>query len=80
VGVLLVATVQDRLYGVVALGLLAVFTAVSMTLLSTGFGLGLSARPVRRSFSQVAPALGVASLAFGIWYALGALELAPYVF
>ena len=80
VGVLLVATVQDRLYGVVALGLLAAFTAVSMTLLSTGFGLGLSARPVRRSFAQIAPAVGVASLAFGVWYALGALELAPYVF
>ena len=51
-----------------------------MTLLSTGFGLGLSARPVRRRSRVSRPALGVASLAFGVWYALGALELAPYVF
>ena len=80
VGVLLVATVQDRVYGVVALALLAVFTAVSMTLLSTGFGLGLAAQPVRRSFSRVAPALGVASLGFGVWYALAALSVAPYYF
>jgi ABC-type nickel/cobalt efflux system permease component RcnA len=80
VGVLLVATVQHRVYGVIALGLLAVFTAVSMTLLSTGLGLGLNARLVRRSFARVAPGLGVASLAFGVWYALAALSVAPYYF
>jgi hypothetical protein len=35
---------------------------------------------VRRSFQRVAPVLGVGSLAFGVWYALGALSLAPYYF
>jgi hypothetical protein len=49
-----------------------------MALLSTGFGLTLSSAPVRRSFNRLAPALGVASLVFGIWYALGALEVTPY--
>jgi hypothetical protein len=35
---------------------------------------------VLRRFVTVAPALGVLSLAFGAWYALGALEAVPYVF
>ena len=80
VGVLLLAAIDDRGYAVVGLALLAAFTAVSMTLLSTGFGLTLSSAPVRRSFHRLAPVLGMASLAFGVWYALGALEVAPYVF
>jgi hypothetical protein len=47
-----------------------------MALLSGGFGRTLAGRPLGR----IAPALGVASLAFGVWYTLGALHLAPYVF
>jgi ABC-type nickel/cobalt efflux system permease component RcnA len=80
VGILLVAAIESHVYAVVALGLLAVFTAVSMTILSTGFGLTLTRAPVRRSFARIAPVLGVASLAFGVWYSLGALSLAPYYF
>ena len=76
VGVLLVASIEDTVYGVIALGLLAAFTAVSMALLSTGFGAGLTRLPMAR----LAPALGATSLVFGIWYALGALSLAPYYF
>ena len=76
VGVLLVATISDTAYSVIALALLAAFTAVSMALLSTGFGAGLLRLPMAR----LAPVLGLTSLAFGIWYALGALSLAPYVF
>ena len=41
---------------------------------------GLEAAPVRGSFHRIAPALGVSSMAFGVWYALGALSLAPYYF
>jgi hypothetical protein len=42
---------------------------------------GSRSRPrVRRSFARLAPALGVISLAFGVWYALGAQSLVPYVF
>jgi predicted transporter len=80
VGILLLATIHDRAVAVIALALFAFFTAVSMALLSTGFGLTLSREPVRRSFDRVAPALGAASLLFGVWYALGALAIAPYVF
>jgi high-affinity nickel permease len=80
VGVLLLAAIHDRLLAVVALAIFAFFTAVSMALVSTGWGLALQRRAVRRSFSRLAPALGLASLAFGTWYALGALQLAPYVF
>ncbi|MFL5931029.1 MAG: hypothetical protein ACJ75P_07220 [Gaiellaceae bacterium] len=74
VGVLLVASIESTVYGVVALGLLAAFTAISMALLSTGFGAGLTRLPLVR----LAPALGALSLAFGLWYSLGALSLAPY--
>jgi len=49
-----------------------------MAALSTGFGLALASAPVRRSFQLLAPALGAASLAFGVWYALGAQGLVPY--
>jgi ABC-type nickel/cobalt efflux system permease component RcnA len=77
VGVLLLAAIHDRLVAVVALALFAFCTAVSMALLSTGFGLTLSSDRAWRSFSRIAPAFGAASLLFGLWYALGALHLAP---
>jgi high-affinity nickel permease len=80
VGILLLATIDSHVIAVVALALFAFFTAVSMALLSTGFGLTLSSAPVRRSFNRLAPALGATSLLFGIWYALGALAITPYYF
>jgi ABC-type nickel/cobalt efflux system permease component RcnA len=78
VGVLLLATVDDRALAAGALGILAVFTAVSMTLVTSGLGLTLATRPMRALFPRTAPALAFVSLAFGTWYALAALELAPY--
>ena len=33
---------------------------------------------VAGTLQRLAPALAVASLSFGVWYALGALEDAPY--
>lgn len=80
VGVLLLASIQSPALAVGALVLLAVLTAVSMTVLSTGFGSLLMARPARAVFSGVAPALGTASLAFGVWYATAAWSVAPYPF
>ena len=80
VGVLLLATIRSHALAVASLGLFAFFTAVSMALLSTGFGLTLSSARARRSVHRLAPALGSASLVFGVWYALGALHVAPYVF
>jgi high-affinity nickel permease len=80
VGVLLLASVESRVVAVVSLLLLAVFTAVSMTLLSSGFGLILVARPVRAALAGLAPVLGAVSLAFGLWYAAAAWSAAPYPF
>ena len=80
VGVLLLASIHSRAVAVAALALFAFCTAISMALLSTGFGLTLSSAPARRFFARLAPVLGVASLLFGVWYALGALSLAPYYF
>jgi hypothetical protein len=78
VGVLLLAGIPDHVEAVVALGLFAAFTAVSMALASTSFGWVLSRGAVQRSFVAVAPALATLSLAFGVWYALGAVQAVPY--
>jgi High-affinity nickel-transport protein len=80
VGVLLLASIPDHVEAVAALGLFAAFTAVSMSLASTSFGWVLSRGAVQRSFVSVAPALGALSLAFGVWYSLGAVQAVPYVF
>jgi cytochrome c biogenesis protein CcdA len=80
VGLLLLAAIHDHVLAVTALGLFAACTALSMAVLSTGFGFTLGARRVRSAFHSIAPALGTASLAFGVWYALGAQGVVPYVF
>ncbi len=79
VGVLLLAAIHDHAVALGALALFAFFTAVSMAALSTGLGMTLGSTVVRRSFARIAPVLGVASLLFGLWYALGAQGLAPYL-
>jgi high-affinity nickel permease len=79
VGLLLLATIRSHTLAIASLGVFAICTALSMTLLSTGFGVALSSGAVRRSFDRVAPVLGVASLAFGVWYALGAQGIVPYM-
>ena len=76
VGILLVSTIDSRPLALTGLAILAAFTAVSMTVLTTGFGLTLASRPLGR----FAPALGLASLTFGLWYALGAQGMLPYYF
>jgi hypothetical protein len=78
VGILLVASIESQLLGVISLGALAIFTGRSTTILSTGFGAALATRPLRSSLTAVAPGLGVASFAFAIWYAAAAWTLAPY--
>jgi high-affinity nickel permease len=72
VTVLLLATVPDRASAAIALVLFASGTAVSMALLSSGFGFALTRDAVVRRFGRVAPGLAVFSLAFGAWYAAGA--------
>jgi ABC-type nickel/cobalt efflux system permease component RcnA len=80
VGILLVSSIESQLLGVISLAVLAIFTGVSMTVLSTGFGAALASRPLRSSLAAVAPGLGVASLAFAVWYGAAAWALAPYPF
>jgi len=79
VGLLLLAAIDDRRVAIAALAVFAFCTAVSMALLSTGFGLALASSPARRRSQRLAPALGIVSLLFGVWYALGAQGLVSYV-
>jgi high-affinity nickel permease len=78
VGVLLLASIHDRAVAVAALAVFALFTALSMTLVSTAVGATLGHAAEHRRLGATAPALGVVAVGFGIWYALGALSLAPY--
>lgn len=80
VGILLVASIESTAMSVASLILLALFTAVSMTMLSGGFGRTLVSRPLSSAFGSFAPALGTTSLAFGVWYATSAWSLTPYPF
>jgi len=78
VGVLLLASIHDHVVAAAALVVFAVCTALSMAALSTGLGFTLGRGRVRAVFPALAPVLGLLSLSFGVWYALGALNLAPY--
>jgi hypothetical protein len=78
VGVLVVASIPTTELAVTSLALLAIFTTISMSVLSSGFGLMLASRPARAVFGAAAPALGATSLAFGIWYATAAWSFVPY--
>src|SRR5437868_3562218 len=63
-----------------SVGVMIALLALWMAALSTGWGMMLATSPGRGSLSRFAPILGCASLAFGVWYALAALSLAPYYF
>jgi high-affinity nickel permease len=80
VGVLLLAAVPSRTLALCALLVLAIFTAVSMTIVTTGFGTVLSVDRVGGTLATTVPVLAVSSLAFGLWYAAAAWSLAPYPF
>jgi ABC-type nickel/cobalt efflux system permease component RcnA len=77
---LLLSTISNQAEAAGALLIFAAGTAVSMAFLSTAFGLTIAGGPIGRNFERVAPVLGVLSMAFGVWYALGALEIATYPF
>jgi hypothetical protein len=80
VSVLVLASVGSTGLAIMSLALLAGFTVVSMSVVSSGFGWMLASRPAGASLGAVAPALGAASLLFGVWYATAAWSLAPYPF
>jgi ABC-type nickel/cobalt efflux system permease component RcnA len=78
VAVLLLATIPDRGQAVAGLAVLAGGTALSMAVLSSALGYAITRGPVRRRMLAVAPAMGVLTLAFGCWYALGAVGAVQY--
>ena len=78
VGVLILAAIPSTTVACAALVVLALFTAVSMTIVTTGFGITLSSTRVASAFNGVAPFLGVTSLAFGLWYAVAAWGVVAY--
>ena len=77
---LLLSTISNKAQATGELLLFAAGTAVSMALLSTAFGLVIAGGPIARNFERVAPVLGILSMAFGVWYALGALGVVVYPF
>jgi len=79
VGILLLAGIPDRPVAIGALMVFAACTALSMAIASTTFGYTLSRGAVVARFATVAPELGGLSLAFGAWYALGAVHAVPYM-
>jgi ABC-type nickel/cobalt efflux system permease component RcnA len=72
-GVLLVGSMTGRLHGSVALLLFAGATALSMALVSAGFGYALARGAVRNRLADLVPLLAASSLLFGVWYSVGAL-------
>lgn len=74
VGLLVVGAAASRTLGVLALLLFAAGTAVSMALVSAAFGYVLARGPLSRLVGPLMPVVGVASLAFGVWYAAGAVR------
>ncbi len=78
VGVLILAAIPSTGLACAALLVLALFTAVSMTVVTTGFGITLGSPRVANAFNGVAPVIGATSLAFGAWYALAAWGLVVY--
>jgi hypothetical protein len=79
IGILLLAAIPGHVAALAALVLFALCTALSMAAASTTFGFVLTREAVARRYLAVAPALGVLSLAFGVWYGLGAVAAVPYM-
>jgi ABC-type nickel/cobalt efflux system permease component RcnA len=78
VGVLLLAGIPHTAEAALGLALFAAAAALSMAALSSGFGYALTRGPLLRRTLALAPGLGAGTLAFGLWYALGAAGALPY--
>ena len=76
-GILLVGATARGAPAVLALGLFAAATAGSMALVSAAFGSALARGTLARRLEGLIPAMGTASLVFGLWYAAAALHAAP---
>ena len=75
VGILLMASVADRVNAVAGLLLFAAATTGSMALVSAVVGYGLVRGPIAPRLERIIPPLGAASFAFGVWYAIQALPM-----
>jgi ABC-type nickel/cobalt efflux system permease component RcnA len=75
---LLLSTIPNLAQATGALLIFAAGTAVSMSLLSTAFGIAIARGPIGRNFERLVPALGALGIAFGAWYMLGALGVVAY--
>jgi ABC-type nickel/cobalt efflux system permease component RcnA len=73
VGLLVLGAAANPTLGVLALLLFAAGTAMSMALVSVALGYALARGPLSRLVGPMVPAVGLASLAFGVWYAAGAM-------
>jgi len=71
-GVLLVAAASTPAIGTLALLVFAGGTALSMGVVSAIVGHGLTTGTIGRRLEPLIPVIGIASAAFGIWYAAGA--------
>lgn len=80
VGVLVVAGASSAAAGVMALLVFAAGAAVSMAAASAAFGQAIVRTSLLERLVWLVPALGIASLLFGTWYVLAALETAAYPF
>ena len=74
-GVLMAAAVPGRVEATLVLTVFALGTAISMAVLSAGFGYGLAREGVSRRAAVLVPSFGVMSLLFGVWYTLAALAI-----
>jgi ABC-type nickel/cobalt efflux system permease component RcnA len=73
VGILLIAGIDSDAEATLALVLFAAGTAISMALVSAGWGRLLLSGVVERRLAVLVPCFGTAGLAFGCWYGLGAV-------
>lgn len=78
VAVLLLASVESVPLAAVSLVVIALCSAIAMSIFSMGVSATLLTRRGRRAFARLAPAVGATSAAFGVWYGLAALSVAPY--
>ncbi len=77
-GILLVGAAADGAPAAVALALVATATAASIALVSAALGYAHARGTLAARLEHVVPAMGAASLIFGLWYAAGAVGAAPY--
>lgn len=73
IGILLIGGISGGAAAALALVLFAAASALSMALVSTGFGYAIARGAATRAFERLVPLLAMLSLLFGAWYAAGAL-------